>query len=207
MNFATIIVAILFIVAASLPCANSLSWPLCEDGGNVWVTQRPQTDPQFPGADLFFFCDKGINLLGKSINNCLPQQEQGGNLVCDDAMVARAVCRLLGYDEVYNDFVAFSPADPNQVVVALTGEYCLREGQYSAQPPTPEELQSMPGKPCERLESIACYRSLENIAETLQMNIDVQTLIGDVGAPAVEKPPPAVESVIGGGGKRRMMMV
>jgi hypothetical protein len=218
MRFTSIATLGLFtiLLITALPTTLSLSWPLCEDGGNVWVTQRPQTDPQFPGADLFFFCDKGLNLLGKSINNCLPpspQQQQQQATVCDETMVASAVCRILGYDDVYNNYITFSPASPTEPVVTLTGQYCLREGQFSSQAPTPEELEALPPdqQPCLKLESIACFRSLENISQTLQMTIDVDTLVGDVGAPAVERPPPAVESVIesgsgGVGGKRRMKM-
>lgn len=206
------LVTILLITVSSLPTTLSLSWPLCEHGSNVWVTQRPQRDPQFPGADLFFFCDKGLNLLGKSINNCLPPKDQQ-DPVCDEATVARAVCRIIGYDDVYNDYITFSPASPTEPVVTLNGQYCLREGKFSSQAPTPEELEALPSdeQPCLRLESIACFRSLENISQTLQMTIDVDTLVGDVGAPAVENPPPAVERVIesggGGGGKRRMTMM
>lgn len=31
----------------------------------MWVTKRPTTGPEFPGADLWFFCEEGINILGR----------------------------------------------------------------------------------------------------------------------------------------------
>jgi hypothetical protein len=27
--------------------------PLCDNGGQVWVTERPSTEPTFPGANLW----------------------------------------------------------------------------------------------------------------------------------------------------------
>lgn len=46
---------LLLAVAASLSLtpAAALSWPLCENGGQVWVTERPRTEPTFPGANLW----------------------------------------------------------------------------------------------------------------------------------------------------------
>ena len=42
-------------LVACLPGAQALSYPLCEEGGAVWVTERPSTGPTFPGAN--FWCE------------------------------------------------------------------------------------------------------------------------------------------------------
>jgi hypothetical protein len=45
--------AVILAGAASLPPSAALSWPLCDNGGSVWVTERPYTEPTFPGANLW----------------------------------------------------------------------------------------------------------------------------------------------------------
>jgi hypothetical protein len=43
-----------FLAAACLlPAALALSSPLCESGGQAWVTKRPFRNPAYPGADLY----------------------------------------------------------------------------------------------------------------------------------------------------------
>lgn len=37
----------------------------------VWVTEKPRTEPTFPGANLWFFCSGGLNFLGTSIDPCI----------------------------------------------------------------------------------------------------------------------------------------
>ena len=60
-----------------------------------------------------------------------------------------------GYDEADN--AAVLRAKPGEAVRSLTGrKYCLREGVYSET--IPEDLASMPGQPCMRVDSISCVR-------------------------------------------------
>lgn len=48
------------------------------------------------------------------------------------------------------------PASPAEHVRSLTGEYCLRRDLYSST--VPEDLESMPGEPCLKIQRIACIR-------------------------------------------------
>ena len=42
--------------------------------------------------------------------------------------------------------------------MSLTGEYCVREGVYAAEAPSPEELAAAQGTPCNKISSISCIR-------------------------------------------------
>jgi hypothetical protein len=166
--------------------ATALSWPLCSSntGGSVWVTERPRTGPQFPGmlflqlspphpmalqpsfhshpalrippftagANLFYFCDEGLNILGASIDPCV-----NNGATCTPA-IADAICTLLGYERAYTADFNVSRAEPDEVVMSLTGEYCVREGVYAAKAPSPEELAAAQGTPCNKISSISCIR-------------------------------------------------
>lgn len=139
--------------------ANAISWPLCADGGSVWVTERPFTGPQYPGANLWFFCDGALNVLGDSVDPCIFE----GSL-CDGS-VTDAICRFLGYDQAYNPGEIVQ-ADPDEAVRSLTGEYCLRQGIYSRTKPS--NLTELPGEPCNRIEKITCIRTIESMADRLE---------------------------------------
>lgn len=121
-----LLAAVLAVVVCTAAPATALSWPLCEGGGAVWVTERPRTEQTFPGANLWFFCDEGMNILvrrstllllfrvslAEAINfallptvvtSCMLQGNSvdecvGNGTVCG-AQVATTICNLLGYGE------------------------------------------------------------------------------------------------------------
>lgn len=43
-KLAVVVLAAAFAAAFVSPAAG-LSWPLCDQGGAVWVTEKPETDP------------------------------------------------------------------------------------------------------------------------------------------------------------------
>jgi hypothetical protein len=43
--------SLVLLLAAAISPAAALSWPLCDNGGQVWVTERPSTEPTFPGTE------------------------------------------------------------------------------------------------------------------------------------------------------------
>ncbi|GAB4822789.1 hypothetical protein N2152v2_009835 [Parachlorella kessleri] len=153
------ILAVLTILAFVLPAGHALSSPLCGSGGETWVTKQPYRNPLYPGADLYFFCESGLNVMGDSLDPCLNQ----GSL-CTQA-ATDAMCKFLGYD-LADDASTSVRAQPGEVVRTLTGEYCLREGTYSKT--LPDNLAAMPGKPCLRVDAINCVRTQQRMADSLQ---------------------------------------
>lgn len=173
--------AFALLLATASP-ATALSWPLCSSntGGSVWVTERPRTGPQFPGANLFYFCDEGLNILGASIDPCV-----NNGATCTPA-IADAICTLLGYERAYTADFNVSRAEPDEVVMSLTGEYCVREGVYAAKAPSPEELAAAQGTPCNKISSISCIRTIDTMATALALGIQQAELTGVKAAPAAE---------------------
>lgn len=173
--------ASLLLCACAPPLAHALSNPVCADGGSTWVTERPTTDPRFPGASLWcewpsccsrhpcmhakhhgspvflacmccpmhhmlqqadaarsaaatvpmlrtfpshakhhippadipcnaVFCDRGLSILGDSIEPCL-----NNGATCTPA-VNDAICKLLGA----------SPAPPHSFSLAHSCGCCSR---------------------------------------------------------------------------------
>lgn len=126
--------AALLLAAAS--CAHGLSWPLCDGvcpaqalihsvdciyfdtsapapsaaGGQVWVTERPRTEPGVIGANLWFFCESGLNILGVSVSPCICN-----GTVCSPA-VADAICQAFGFDEARH---SLAPAATLHLAVLL----------------------------------------------------------------------------------------
>ncbi|KAI3433425.1 hypothetical protein D9Q98_003240 [Chlorella vulgaris] len=171
--------SLVLLVAAAISPAAALSWPLCDNGGQVWVTERPSTEPTFPGANLFFFCDSGLNVLGVSIDPCIRSGTVCGQAVLD------ALCQSLGFDQAWDGMEATitNVTSPQEAVRSLTGEYCLREGVYS--PIVPPDLESMPGVLCSKIDGITCVRNRETIITAL-----------DVELASFQPVPPTAEPVV-----------
>ncbi|GAB4822790.1 hypothetical protein N2152v2_009836 [Parachlorella kessleri] len=165
------------VLSQQLPAAAALSFPLCERGGQVWVTEHPRRNARFPGADLYYFCHSGLNVLGDSLDPCLNQ----GSL-CTQA-VTDAICKLLGYDRADGPSTSVR-AHPGEVVRILTGEYCLREGTYYKT--LPGNLAAMPGRPCLRIDAISCIRSLRPMAGSVD---HIQDAVAAVEAKRDAAPP------------------
>ncbi|KAG7672126.1 hypothetical protein Ndes2526B_g06892 [Nannochloris sp. 'desiccata'] len=164
----SILLAAVFVLFASStihPTA-ALSWPLCENGGTVWVTERPRTEPQFPGANLWFFCEGSLNVLGNSISACVPGPDN--DTICLP-QVAEAVCQLLGYEKSFPGDTIIVPALPEEPVVTLTGDFCLRKGVFAKE--IPENLASMPGEPCDKIHKLTCIRTLDTMAAAASLGL------------------------------------
>lgn len=116
--------------------------------------ERPSTDPQFPGANLWYFCDRGVNILGSPVDACV---NNGTNC---SAGVADALCQFLGFDEAVHDFVTTAPAPQGAPALALSGEYCLAKGTYTTQLPrgVSSAAAAAAGQPCDTIEKLACIR-------------------------------------------------
>ena len=52
------------------------------------------------------------------------------------------------------------PSQPEEAPQALTGDYCLREGTWAASPPD-SGVAALPGPPCRKIQTLACYRRVE----------------------------------------------
>jgi len=96
---------------------------------------------------------------------CLAPQGNSSKPVCDFTS-AMAACKLLGYDRLYEDGVVIARASPAEPVMTLNGLFCLREGVYASE--IPDDLESLDGEPCEKIDSITCVRSIEKIEQTLK---------------------------------------
>jgi hypothetical protein len=161
---------ILVIASSTINPASALSWPLCENGGTVWVTERPRTEPQFPGANLWFFCEGQLNVLGNAISACVPSPDN--STVCLP-QVAEA------------DDTVIVPAAPQEPVVTLTGDFCIRKGVYAKQ--IPDNLASMPGEPCDKIQSLTCIRTLDTMAAAASLGLNqTENLSVLQAAPAAE---------------------
>jgi hypothetical protein len=178
-----LLVAVFVLFASStIHPTSALSWPLCENGGTVWVTERPRTEPQFPGANLWFFCEGSLNVLGNSISACVPGPDNETTCL---PQVAEAVCQLLGYEKSFPEDTEIAPASPQEPVVTLTGDYCLRKGVFASE--IPEDLASMPGEPCDKIQKLTCIRTIDAMAAAASIG---------VGAPLnVLQPTPAAEDL------------
>ena len=165
---------------AAAPAARALSSPLCESGSAVWVTERPgRSGPDLPFASLYFFCPAGINVNGQPVDACTASGAE-----CDPLRTANALCQLLGYDEASPDDVEIAAAPPGVPALSLTGEQCLRRGQYVASAAAaPADLAALPGEPCAVISGIACRRAVPTMAAAAGAAL---------AAPAAE--PPVLES-------------
>lgn len=157
----------LLLVSVALNPASALSWPLCENGGTVWVTERPTTEPQFPGANLWFFCEGQLNVLGNSISACVPSPNNSEGVCLPQ--VATAICQLLGYEKAFAEDTEVVLASPQEPVITLTGDYCLRKGVYAKQ--IPDNLGSMSGEPCDKIQKLTCIRTLDTMAAAATLGL------------------------------------
>lgn len=142
------------------------------------------------------FCDDGsLNILGDAVDICVPHEEKKdattktvGDAVATERetvcgpKVADALCILLGFERSFHDDIKTEPAKPGEPVVSLTGDYCLRKGLYSKTLPSPSELESLEGEPCEKLSRLACIRTIDTIEASLALGM--QELELDVLDPA-----------------------
>lgn len=165
-SISAVVAAVLLVALTQTAGVEGLSWPACENGGSVWVTEQPKMGSTFPGANFWFFCEGSFNLAGAGVSACVPSKKNSTTEYCGLA-VADAACQLLGYDETYPPDYVVVPALPTEHVLSLDGEYCVRKGNYSKTLPTPEELKALPGEPCEKISSITCVRTVDTIAKVL----------------------------------------
>ncbi|KAL4421992.1 hypothetical protein ABPG77_011015 [Micractinium sp. CCAP 211/92] len=154
-------------LAAAPPATYALSWPLCEDGGQVWVTEAPHTEPGVIGANLWFFCETGLNVMGQAVSPCILN-----GTVCD-RRIPDALCQAFGFDRgkpqpVMED-VQLVQARPEEPVRELSGDYCVRNGTYSAS--LPDDLGSQPGSPCTKMQGLTCVRTRETIITALDKSL------------------------------------
>lgn len=182
------LLCVVLAVVLAAPGASALSWPLCAVGGTSWVTERPETAAAFPGANLWFFCRSGINLLGSAVDVCT-----NNGTTCDVQAAADALCQVLGYDLAYEpDVRTILETDPATPVRALTGEYCISKGVYTPLRPNVTQLgggtlvpdadvanatlasgavdlvsSNSTTTPCTVLDSLTCIRTMESIANTI----------------------------------------
>ncbi|PRW58722.1 tRNA (N(6)-L-threonylcarbamoyladenosine(37)-C(2))-methylthiotran sferase [Chlorella sorokiniana] len=110
----------------------------------------------------------------------------GSGTVCTPA-VFDAICQAIGFDKAWDEDIGGEPAaitnaTTQEAVRSLTGEYCLRAGVYSQT--IPDDLASLPGEPCQKVDSITCIRNRQTIVDALQ------------GAIPFERVPPAAEPVL-----------
>ena len=172
--------------ALLISSATALSWPLCENGGSVWVTERPRTEPQFPGANLWFFCEGSLNILGNAIDACVPSPAATNGTICEP-QVPDAICQLLGYERAFNDDTSTVTARPNEPVISLNGDFCLRKGQYASELPS-GDLAALPGEPCQKIDHLTCIRTLDTMATALTLGLESAQL-------SVLRPTPAAETL------------
>ena len=165
-----------------------LSWPLCDNGGQVWVTQRPRVADSFPGADLWLFCDAGINILGASVAACVPNPNATVPLVCGDP-ITEALCQLLGYEKSFPQDTTIALAAPDEPVVTLTGQYCVREGDYRPSLPPNDTLPPLPGTPCNKIQKLTCLRTLNTMSVAARLGLSKAENL------TVLQPTPAAENM------------
>ncbi|KAL4431113.1 hypothetical protein ABPG75_006369 [Micractinium tetrahymenae] len=162
-QFSAALLLVLAATAAAPPAVHALSWPLCEDGGQVWVTEAPHTEPGVIGANLWFFCETGLNVMGQAISPCILN-----GTVCDNR-IPDALCQAFGFDRAVMEDVHFMQASPDEAVRELSGDYCVRNGTYSAT--LPEDLGSQPGSPCTKMQGLTCVRTRETIITALDKSL------------------------------------
>lgn len=147
-----------------------ISYPTCADGGSVWVTERPFLSDRFPGANLWFFCVGSFNLAGLAVDACKPGSWDADAESCNSTSVSMA-CNLMGFDESWEGDLEVTQAEPNEPVLSLDGRFCLRRGNYVKE--LPEGWETLPGEPCDKIESLACVRTIEKIQEALNSSLAV----------------------------------
>ncbi len=119
-------------------------------------------------------------MLGNSISACVPSPKDTS--VCLP-QVAEAICKLLGYEKAFPEDTAIVPASPQEPVVTLTGDFCLRKGVYAQN--IPDNLASMPGEPCEKIQRLTCLRTLDTMAAAASLGLG-EPLSNLRAAPAAE---------------------
>lgn len=147
------------------------------------MTERPRTEATFPGADLWFFCEGQLNILGNSIDACIPAPNLPNGTVCQP-QVATAICELLGYEQAFEQDTVIAPANASEPVISLNGQYCLRQGQYSNT--LPDDLDSLPGQPCNKISKLTCIRTLSTLATAANAGLQEAMLSALHPAPAAE---------------------
>ncbi|KAK9811459.1 hypothetical protein WJX72_004254 [[Myrmecia] bisecta] len=164
----------------------ALSWPVCDQPGLVWATSSPKLEPPAPYYNLLFFCTGGINFEGNYVDACLNSGSQcgEGNYVGQPA--AEAFCEYLGFDHAVKGQTKVVAADyPTH---SLTGEWCLRAGQYADGNYTSQAqfdrlgLSGQDG--CKKLDTVVCYRDRATSRQFLD-NIQSQTNASVAAAPIV----------------------
>ncbi|KAL6778073.1 hypothetical protein ACKKBG_A16820 [Auxenochlorella protothecoides x Auxenochlorella symbiontica] len=187
------------LVAAS--CAGSgraLSWPLCDPAGLVWMTERPERDDVYPGSNLWFFCNSGINILGDAVSIC-----SGNGTRCDTLATATVLCQILGYDEAssyQSDVTTTTTLAEGQAVRSLSGEFCQADGSFTLQRPEGNAAPLSNG-PCTVLNKLVCVRlssSMDAAAESAFLAISENQFGGKEIAPAAELIAEVADSLPGG---------
>lgn len=103
--------------------------------------------------------------------------------VCNNG-VADALCVLLGFQRSFQDDTSIETARPNEPVVALTGQFCLRKGLYSDKLPSQDELAALEGEPCDKITRLACIRDIDTLEASLAIGLQEARLNALEPAPA-----------------------
>ena len=83
--------------------------------------------------------------------------------------MADAICQLLGYEQAFAEDTETVTAAPDEPVITLKGDYCLRKGQFSST--LPENLGSLPGEPCDKIQKLTCIRTLDTMAAAATLGL------------------------------------
>jgi len=124
--------------------------------------------------------------LGNAIDACVPNPNAANGSTCVP-QVANAICQLLGYERAYDEDTEVVPAAPGEAVIALTGQYCIRQGQYASS--LPKNLASIPGTPCNKIQKLTCVRTLNTMATAATLGLQQATSL------SVLHPTPAAENL------------
>lgn len=201
MKFSRVCVLLALVAACAAPTALALSWPLCEDGAPVWMTERPSVSSEFPGANLWFFCREGPNVNGAPLDACY------NDTACEGQAAADAFCKLIGYDRVADQsFGGWSVGALNSTMPALsfTGEYCLTKGVYTddrlsaIESVRSENASAADATPCQVLTSVTCVREIATMQAALEE--------GGVELPASSDTEVSSASVATDGGNRKLLL-
>lgn len=125
-----------------------LSFPMCKYTNQVWGTQKPSLGPSFPYADLWFFCQGGLNIGGQRIHSCINNGKECGKKAAD------LVCQYMGFDMAdITSTYAITSAPAGVPAKSMSGEWCINKGVYDATKRTAGKA-----TPCQIFESLTCVR-------------------------------------------------
>ncbi|KAK9811210.1 hypothetical protein WJX73_010905 [Symbiochloris irregularis] len=154
---------LLIVVSLALRPAASLSDTVCVNTAATWVSDSPRLIGQFPFYNFLFFCEGELNLGSVNVDACV-----NNGLACGQP-AADEFCQFLGFEacaaDLYTTLPAVGPAR------SMTGEWCVEENRYEDfgylnRTQLDAVTASVNGTrtPCQRLDSVVCYNSREQLA-------------------------------------------